>query len=117
MSGYFFDQRGSWRQRCRAEPANCLRYIGDRRPPSPLAEIQPDHWLSEYTTELINLLNVLGLLVDLEPMQEKLLEGICAGPLLSSETLTAGGALDVPAKPVKSKPQPVVGLFDADGDS
>ena len=35
--------------------------IGDRRTPSPLGDIQPDHWLSDYTTELINVLNVLGL--------------------------------------------------------
>ncbi len=48
--------------------------IGDRRPPSPLGNIQPDHWLAEYTTELINVLNVLGCLVDLEPAQAALLE-------------------------------------------
>jgi hypothetical protein len=47
--------------------------IGDRRPPSPLGDVQPDHWLAEYTTELINVLNVLGLLVDLEPTQAELL--------------------------------------------
>ena len=41
--------------------------IGDRRPPSSLGDIQPDHWLAEYTTELINVLNVLGRLIDLEP--------------------------------------------------
>ena len=34
--------------------------IGDRRQPSKLGDIQPDHWLAEYTTELINVLNVLG---------------------------------------------------------
>jgi len=101
----------SYRKKDRERPI-----IGDRRPPSPLAELQPDHWLSEYTTELINLLNVLELLVDLEPVQEKLLGKICAGPLLSSENLTAGGALDVPAKLTKSKLQPVAGLFDADDD-
>ncbi len=28
--------------------------IGDRRPPSKLGDIQPDRWLSEYTSELIN---------------------------------------------------------------
>ncbi|MCC7087460.1 MAG: hypothetical protein IT427_20850 [Pirellulales bacterium] len=56
--------------------------IGDRRPPSKLGDIQPDHWLAEYTTELLNVLHVLTLLVDLEPAQAKLLETICEGPLL-----------------------------------
>jgi hypothetical protein len=72
--------------------------IGDRRPPSPLGDIQPDYWLAEYTTELINLLNVLGWLVDLEPDQAKLLEKICAGRRISAEELSATGALTVPAK-------------------
>jgi len=72
--------------------------IGDRRAPSPLGDIQPDHWLAEYTTELINLLNVLGLLVELEPVQATLLEKICTGPLISAEDLAAAGALAVPAK-------------------
>ncbi|MGB9069509.1 MAG: type ISP restriction/modification enzyme [Candidatus Acidiferrales bacterium] len=75
--------------------------IGDRRPPSPLGDIQPDYWLAEYTTELINLLNVLGLLVDLEPSQSELLEKICTGQLISSDDLKAAGALTVPVKPKK----------------
>lgn len=77
--------------------------IGDRRSPSPLGDIQPDHWLAEYTTELINVLNVLGLLIDLEPTQAKLLEKICSGPTISSEELRAAGALEVPAKPKLAK--------------
>jgi hypothetical protein len=56
--------------------------IGDRRPPSALGEIQPDHWLAEYTTELLNVLNVLAWLVDLEPEQAQILEAICDGPIL-----------------------------------
>lgn len=56
--------------------------IGDRRPPSKLGEIQPDHWLAEYTTELLNVLHVLAMLVELEPAQAKLLEAICGGPTL-----------------------------------
>jgi len=87
--------------------------IGERRPPSPLGDIQPDHWLAEYTTELINLLNVLGMLVDLEPIQAKLLDKICAAPTILSDELRAGGALEVPAKPKTGK-QKSVGpdLFD-----
>lgn len=52
----------SYRKKNRERPQ-----IGDRRKPSPLGDIQPDHWLSEYTSELLNVLNVLGLLIDLEP--------------------------------------------------
>jgi hypothetical protein len=96
----------SYRKRDRERPI-----IGDRRPPSPLGKIQPDHWLSEYTTELINLLNVLGLLVELEPTQEKLLERICAGPQLSEQDLRAGGALELPAKSQKGSPEAAPGLF------
>jgi hypothetical protein len=87
--------------------------IGDRRTPSPLGDIQPDHWLAEYTTELINVLNVLGMLRDIEPTQEELLEKICDGPTISSEELHQAGALEVPPKP-KGGPQKQAGpsLFD-----
>jgi hypothetical protein len=73
--------------------------IGDHRPPSPLGDIRPDYWLAEYTTELLNLLNVLGWLVDLEPSQAKLLEKICTGPMISAQDLSGAGALAVPPKP------------------
>jgi hypothetical protein len=76
--------------------------MGDRRPPSPLGDVQPDYWLAEYTTELINLLNVLGWLVDLEPVQAKLLEKICSGSTISEEELINSGALAVPIKPKKA---------------
>jgi len=75
--------------------------IGDRRVPSALGDIQADHWLAEYTTELLNVLNVLGLLVELEPIQAKLLEQICSGPILTSDDLRIAGALDLPQKPKK----------------
>lgn len=70
--------------------------IGDRRPPSPLGNIQPDHWLSEYTTELINVLNILGLLVEIEPKQAELLERVCSGPTLSATELA--GTDEAPVK-------------------
>ncbi len=66
--------------------------IGDRRPPSKLGEIQPDHWLAEYTTELLNVLNVIGLLVGLEPSQATLLERVCSGRTISVEELRGGRA-------------------------
>jgi hypothetical protein len=80
--------------------------IGDRRTPSPLGDIQPTHWLAEYTTELINVLNVLGWLVDLEPKQDELLDRICTGPLISGEELRSSGILEVPAKPKGAKKAP-----------
>jgi Type ISP C-terminal specificity domain len=80
--------------------------IGDRRTPSPLGDIQPDHWLAEYTTELINVLNVLGWLVNLQPAQAELLDKICSGPTISAEKLRTAGALDVPAKPKRGKKAP-----------
>ena len=61
--------------------------IGDRRPPSPLGEIQPEGWLPEYTAELLNVLNVLGRLVALEPKQADLLDRICAGPTIPGADL------------------------------
>jgi len=90
----------SYRKKNRERPI-----IGDRRTPSPLGNIQPDHWLAEYTTELINVLNVLGCLVDLEPAQAALLKKICAGPTISAEELRAAGAFELPVEP-KRKPKP-----------
>lgn len=68
----------SYRKKNRERPI-----IGDRRPPSKLGDIQPDHWLAEYTTELLNVLNVLALLVEMEPAQARLLEAICDGPTIT----------------------------------
>jgi hypothetical protein len=88
--------------------------IGDRRAPSPLGSIQPDRWLAEYTTELISVLNVLGLLVDLEPAQAALLEAVCAGPAISLEELHATGAIQASAQPRREASLPATqGLFDA----
>ena len=83
--------------------------IGDRRPPSPLGNIQPDFWLAEYTTELLNVLNVLGLLIECEPAQAALLERICAGPCVSADELRIAGVFDEPqttktTRSGKSKP-------------
>jgi hypothetical protein len=95
----------SYRKHDRERPV-----MGDRRPPSPLGDIRPDHWLPEYTTELLNVLRVLTLLVELEPKQADLLERICIGPLISEADLRAAGALDITAttpkatKPKKEKP-------------
>ena len=68
--------------------------IGDCRQPSPLGNIQPDFWLAEYTTELLNVLNVLGLLIECEPVQAALLERIRAGPCVSADELRIAGVFD-----------------------
>lgn len=81
----------SYRRRDRTRPI-----IGDRRPPSPLDRVQPDAWLAEYTTELLNVIHVLGRLVLLEPQQAELLKRICDGPLLTAEQLRTAGAFDAP---------------------
>lgn len=88
----------SYRRRDRSRPV-----IGDRRPPSPLESIQPEGWLPEYTTDLLDLLNVLGRLIALEPAQADLLKRICAGPLRSAGELSTAGAL---AMPEAASPKP-----------
>ncbi|MDZ4391398.1 type ISP restriction/modification enzyme [Cypionkella sp.] len=99
----------SYRKADRTRPV-----IGDRRPPSALDKIQPDHWLPEYTEDLLNLLHVLGRLVALEPAQAALLDEICAASLLTEASLTGAGALAsapvVKGKKAKAAAQP--GLFD-----
>ena len=72
--------------------------IGDRRPPSPLDKVQPESWTAEYTTDLLDMLHVLGRLVALEPRQAELLEQICNHPTLDVEHLRKEGALEMPSK-------------------
>lgn len=89
----------SYRRQDRTKPV-----IGDKRPPSPLEKIQPEHWLPEYTSDLLDLLNVLGRLIALEPKQADLLDRICAGRLRSAEELRDAGALEhADEKPVAAK--------------
>jgi type ISP restriction-modification system protein len=87
----------SYRRRDRSRPM-----IGDRRDPSPLSLIQPDHWLPEYTSDLLDLLHVLGRLIALE--QADLLQRICDNPLLSADELRNAGAFkDLEEKPTSTK--------------
>jgi hypothetical protein len=78
----------SYRRKDRSKPP-----MGDKRPPSPLGDIQPDVWPSEYTTELLNVLRVLTRLVALEPAQDALLGRIVAGPTIDADALMGAGAL------------------------
>ncbi len=84
----------SYRKRDRSRPL-----IGDRRKPSPLGDIQAGHWPHEYTSDLIDLLHVLGRLVALEPAQAALLDAILAGDLADHAKLSAAGALAAPEAP------------------
>jgi type ISP restriction-modification system protein len=95
----------SYRRRNRSRPL-----IGDRPPPSPLGDIQPQGWPAEYTTELLNVLHVLGRLVALEPAQARLLDRICAGPTIAADDLRqpvdprrAGGLKRGTGKPRNSR--------------
>jgi hypothetical protein len=78
----------SYRRKDRSKPP-----MGDKRPPSELSKIQPDKWLPEYTTELLNVLRVLTRLVALEPAQDDLLRRIVEGPTINADALMATGAL------------------------
>lgn len=102
----------SYRRKNRERPI-----IGDRRKPSPLGDIQPDHWLAEYTTELLNVLNVLGGLVDLEPAQAALLDRICDGSLISDSALRTQGVF-FPAghQPATAALQQSLDLATGEGD-
>lgn len=103
----------SYRKKDRERPI-----IGDRRPPSRLGDIQPDHWLAEYTTELLNVLHVLGALVELEPAQAQLLKRICAGPMITAVELDGAQALRVPPAWRKSlKATPALPLEDVGNSS
>lgn len=84
----------SYRARDRSRPM-----IGNRRPTSPLADIQPAAWPDEYTTELLNVLNVLGRLVKLEPAQAALLTRICDGPTIAAAVLREAAGTPPPPRP------------------
>ncbi|WP_256777102.1 MULTISPECIES: type ISP restriction/modification enzyme [unclassified Stenotrophomonas] len=80
----------SFRKADRSKPA-----MGDKRPPSPLDSVVPEFWPAEYTADLIDLLNVLTMLVELEPLQSALLDELCSGLLLDSDVFE-GGAVSAP---------------------
>jgi hypothetical protein len=99
----------SYRRKTRDRPM-----IGDRRPQSPLCDIQPDHWLPEYTTELLNVLNVLGLLVDIEPQQAALLGRICSGRTFSITEIHALATERYTAKRRRADPKQATFLSDSE---
>jgi hypothetical protein len=76
---------------------------GNRK--SPLDYIAATTWTSAMTTELLELLNVLGRCVELEPVQRKLLDRIAGSPLITLDDLTASAVLPVSAA-ARSIPKP-----------
>lgn len=77
----------SSRQKNRERPV-----IGERAV-SPLLKIQSDRWLPEYTSHLIDLLNLLGLLSKMEVTQRILLEKISAMPQFTLHDLERAGIM------------------------
>ena len=54
---------------------------------SPLDEITPAEWGSDYTSEFLRLLNLLTRTLEIHPAQAELLDAVLAGPLLPAEAL------------------------------
>jgi hypothetical protein len=60
------------------------------------------------TSELLDLINILGRCVALEPCQNELLRQIAEGPQIKVEDLSIAGVLPAPLA-AKSPPKPSVG--------
>jgi len=71
---------------------------------SPLDDINPETWPSEFTTELLKLLWVLEYTLAEYPQQAKLLEAVVKGPLFTADELPA--VPDWARKPPSRKPTP-----------
>jgi type ISP restriction-modification system protein/N-6 DNA methylase len=86
---------------------------GNRK--GPLDEVVATTWTATMTTELLDLLNVLGRCVDLEPHQDDLLAQVVSGPLITVDDLTTAGVLPVPAAAHRAPRQSTDdGLFTID---
>jgi predicted helicase len=57
------------------------------RKSSPLDDITPQEWSSDYTSEFLRLLNLLTRTMALQPQQAALLDDILTAPLLAADTL------------------------------
>jgi hypothetical protein len=81
------------------------RTRGRQRRSSPLDDVRAERWTTGFTDELLDLLQVLTLLVDIEPQQEELLTQIVDAPLIAVEDLVRAGVLPVPAE-ARRAPRP-----------
>jgi hypothetical protein len=80
----------------------------DRRKSSPLDDIRPNHWTSQLTIELLELLWVLEATVASYPKQAQLLEELIAGPCFQANELPK--VPEVMREPPKTEAQG--GLFE-----
>ena len=71
---------------------------------SDLDEIRGNWWRPEMTTELLELLNVLGLAAELDSRQANLFEEICAEPFITARELADASALTPRGNPRKPHP-------------
>lgn len=71
---------------------------------SPLDDINADYWPARYTTELLELLNVLEMCVDIESSQADVLARICGGPLITVADLAQDKVFPVSASARKPLP-------------
>jgi predicted helicase len=76
---------------------------------SPLDDMNPTCWSARTTTELLDLLNVIGLLIHLEPAQADLLNRILQSPLITIDELTTTSILPVPTAARRPPPVPQAG--------
>jgi hypothetical protein len=83
----------SYRKKNRERPL-----IGDRRPPSKLGDIQPDHWLAELMSCMFWLCSWRWS----QPRQNSWRGSVKDQHLITVDELRAAGALDVPASWRKS---------------
>lgn len=80
---------------------------------SDLDTIVPTSWPPAYTTQLLELLNILILLVDLQPAQQQTLDRVMSGTLITVEELTAAAVLPIPNAASSPPPVPPPGrLFE-----
>jgi hypothetical protein len=77
---------------------------GNRK--SELDRIVATTWTPAITTELLDLLNVLGRCLELEPRQAELLDEITAAPQITVSDLEGAGMLPGPAAATKA-PKPL----------
>jgi len=75
------------------------------RTSSDLDEIVGRSWQPQWTTELLDLLNVLVLLVGLDPSQRNIFDQITEGPLLTVADLTGAEILPVGERPQVERPE------------
>ncbi|MQA35301.1 type ISP restriction/modification enzyme [Modestobacter roseus] len=72
---------------------------------SPLDDIRPTSWPAAYTSDLLQLIEVLTLVAQAEPEQAQLLERVMSGPRITVADLTEAGVLPVPSDR-RSLPRP-----------